>query len=316
MERAASAAESVENEENDQDTTDSDDEDTESEEASEAEDDRGNNSVRDDDSSDSTEEEMDEEEYDILHKSNQKTRHNTNNDGIFVEELENIYDELPELAEEQNADEETGEDDVGQEEGDVSEDSQSQNTNDDNIHGDELSLDHRSDTGDSGPRRSTRIRTEPERLKPTLLGKSYIMQSIGTKLKRHIKKDLNIRAKKKPRNEHYNLFTQGFRTRENCYEYTNLEAMVMAQFIAYTNERVDTEVSRSFSQQHQLKKGLKLFGDRGHKASAAEMEQLHVRECFKPLAVNTLSQTERKRAQIAMMLLTEKRCGKINRKHK
>ena len=251
---AASAAQNNNNEENDQETTDSDNEDTASEEASEAEDDHGNNSVRDDDSSDSTQEEKDEEEYEILHKSNQKTRHNTNDDGIFVEELENI-NELPRLAEEQNAeDEESGEDDVGQEEGDVIEDSQSQNTNDDNIHGDELSLDHRSDTSDSGPRRSTRIRTEPERLKPTLLGKSYIMQSIGTKLKRHVKKDLNIRAKKKPRNEHYNLFTQGFRTRENCYEYTNLEAMVIAQFIAYANERIDIEVSRSFSQQHQLQK--------------------------------------------------------------
>ena len=85
----------------------------------------------------------------------------------------------------------------------------------------------------------------------------------------------------------------------------------MAQFIAYTNERIDIGVSRSFSQQHQLQKGLKLFGDRGHKASAAEMAQLHDRKCFKPLSVNTLSQIERKRAQIAMMLLTEKRCGKI-----
>ena len=78
------------------------------------------------------------------------------------------------------------------------------------------------------------------------------MQSIGTKLKRHVKKDLNIRAKKKPRSEHYNLFTQGFRTKDNCFEYTNLEAMVMAQFIIYMNEKVDIEVSRSLSQQHQL----------------------------------------------------------------
>ena len=262
-----SAAENNNNEENDQETTDSDNEDTASEDESESEDDRGNNSVRDDDSSDNLEE-KDEEEYDLIYKSNQKTRHNTNNDGIFVEELENIY-ELPRLAEEQNAeDEESGEDDVGREECDVSEDSQSQNTNDDdNIQGDELSLDHRSDNCDSGPRRSTRVRTEPERLKPTLMGKSYIIQSMGTKLKRHVKKDLNIRAKKKPRNEHYNLFTQGFRTRENCYEYTNLEAMVMAQFIAYANERIDIEVSRSFSQQHQLQKGLKLFGDRGNGAA-------------------------------------------------
>ena len=81
----------------------------------------------------------------------------------------------------------------------------------------------------------------------------------------------------------------------------------MAQFIVYYNAMNDTAVSTSFAQQYQLQKGLKLFGERGHKASASEMAQLHDRKCFQPLSVNTLSQNERKRAQIAMMLLTEKR---------
>ena len=52
------------------------------------------------DTSDS-EEELDEEDYDMIHRANQKTRHNTE-DGIFVEDLENI-DELHSIAKEQNA---------------------------------------------------------------------------------------------------------------------------------------------------------------------------------------------------------------------
>ena len=112
--------------------------------------------------------------------------------------------------------------------GDVSEDSQSQEANN-SIE----SSDHRSD---EGPRRSTRTRTEPERLDPKFQGKSYfIKKNAGTMLKRHRKRSLKIRAKKKLRSEHYNLFTQGFRTKENCFEHTNLEAMVMAQFIVYYN---------------------------------------------------------------------------------
>ena len=103
VERAASAAENNNYEENDPDTTDSDESSTMSDNASEAEDDHGNDSVRDDDSSDSTVEEKDEEEYDILNRSNQKTRNNTKNDfGEFVEDLQNI-NELPILVEEQYA---------------------------------------------------------------------------------------------------------------------------------------------------------------------------------------------------------------------
>ena len=77
------------------------------------------------------------------------------------------------------------------------------------------------------------------------------------------------------------------------------------------NHMSATRISKSFSQQYQLQKGLKLFGERGHKASASEMEQLHDRKCFKPMSVNELTYNERKRAQLAMMLLTKKRCGKI-----
>ena len=68
---------------------------------------------------------------------------------------------------------------------------------------------------------------------------------------------------------------------------------------------------KSFSQQYQLGKGLKLFGERGHKASSSELEQLHHRKCFHPVSVKDMTRNERMKAQMAMMLLTEKRCGKV-----
>ena len=86
--------------------------------------------------------------------------------------------------------------------------------------------------------------------------------------------------------------------------------MILAMFMVRLNEMTDVG-SKSFSQQYQLGKGLKLFGERGHKASSSELEQLHHRKCFRPVSVNNMTRNERMKAQLAMMLLTEKRCGKV-----
>ena len=130
---------------------------------------------------------------------------------------------------------------------------------------------------DDGPRRSTRTRAAPINLVPNMKGQSYAMKKINIKVKRDIKKELKIPRKKKLREEHYNLLTQGIRTEKDCLEYTNLEGMIMAIFMTHTNERTEIGNFKSFSQQYQLGKGLKLFGDRGHEASVSDLEQLHHR---------------------------------------
>jgi hypothetical protein len=56
-----------------------------------------------------------------------------------------------------------------------------------------------------------------------------------------------------------------------------------------------------------LQKGLKVFGKKGHKASMKEINQLHKRTCFAPLKVKEMKPSERKKAQMALMFLTEKR---------
>ena len=129
-------------------------------------------------------------------------------------------------------------------------------------------------------------------------------------MKRKMKKDIKMRTKKKFQEEHYNLYSQGIRTEADCIEYTNLEGIILAMFMEKFNENVAIGC-QSYSQQYQLGKGLKKFGEKGHKASSSELEQLHHRKCFYPVSVKDMTRNERMKAQMAMMLLTEKRCGKI-----
>jgi hypothetical protein len=56
-----------------------------------------------------------------------------------------------------------------------------------------------------------------------------------------------------------------------------------------------------------LQKGLKVFGNKEHEASMKEIDQLHKRTCFAPLKVKEMKHSERKKAQMALMFLTEKR---------
>ena len=85
--------------------------------------------------------------------------------------------------------------------------------------------------------------------------------------------------------------------------------MILAMFMVRFNEFTDVGY-KSFSQQYQLGKGLKMFGEKGHKSSSSELEQLHHRKCFYPVSAQDMTRGERMKAQMAMMLLTEKRCGK------
>jgi Reverse transcriptase (RNA-dependent DNA polymerase) len=60
-----------------------------------------------------------------------------------------------------------------------------------------------------------------------------------------------------------------------------------------------------------MKRGLKMFGDKGREAVETELHQLHDREVMTPVEADSLSQEEKKRALQYLMFLKEKRCGKI-----
>jgi hypothetical protein len=93
---------------------------------------------------------------------------------------------------------------------------------------------------------------------------------------------------------------------EQTIEYGLNQVMLIARFIQDITRNVN-EHGASFAQQYILQKGLKVFGNKGHKALKKEIDQLHRRKCFAPLKVKEMKPSERKKAQMALMFLTEKR---------
>jgi hypothetical protein len=157
-----------------------------------------------------------------------------------------------------------------------------------------------SDSQTSEVRRSTRTSQPVERLEPNMTGKLYIQND-----KR--KKRVSF-AKDELRQLEYchNLVAQVKPDEEMNIEYGSNEAMLIARFIQDTTMNVNKHRA-SFAQQYMLQKGLKVFGNKGHKALMKEIDQLHKRTCFAPLKVKEMKDSKGKKAQMALMFLTEKR---------
>ena len=83
---------------------------------------------------------------------------------------------------------------------------------------------------------------------------------------------------------------------EYIFKYTTEDAIVLGQI---------------FSQTHNLKKGVKKFGDKVLNTTLAEGKQLNARTCFRPIDVKNLTSQEQKWAMESLIFLTEKRDGKI-----
>ena len=101
---------------------------------------------------------------------------------------------------------------------------------------------------------------------------------------------------------------------EYVLEYTEAEAHVLARtlhrmFMLNFLKMSPKLRGKVLAQQYSLKKGLKLFGNRGSDAAKEELAQLHNRMTWHPLMVSSLSPSERRAAMESLMLLTEKRDG-------
>ena len=103
----------------------------------------------------------------------------------------------------------------------------------------------------------------------------------------------------------HNLITQVHPNPEEDLEYKAGEAMLFARIMVDIQNKV-TEHGASFAQQYMLHKGLKVFGERGREGANKEMDQMHRRNCFSPISVKDMTPSERKKAQEALMFLTEK----------
>jgi hypothetical protein len=104
----------------------------------------------------------------------------------------------------------------------------------------------------------------------------------------------------------HNLVAQVKPDEGKIIEYGSNQAMLIARFIQDITMNVHKHKA-SFAQQYMLQKGLKVFGRKGNNASMKEVNQLHKRRCFAPLKVEEMKPSKWKKAQIALMLLTEKR---------
>ena len=168
----------------------------------------------------------------IQNESNQKIHYK---DGDMVEDIDYLDDH--------NSDSEPESEDPNSEE-------------DQNPRSESEDSEKSDDNEKDGPRRSKRPREPPERLNPTMKGQSYGIRKMNIDMKRKMKKDIKMRTKKKFREEHYNLYTQGIRREADCREYTNLEGIILAMSMVKFNEFVDVGY-QSYSQQYQLGKSLK-----------------------------------------------------------
>jgi len=93
-------------------------------------------------------------------------------------------------------------------------------------------------------------------------------------------------------------------------EYTYTDALLISRLMNELNEGIST-AGVSFAQQYMLKRGLKVFGERGAQATHKELDQLCQRNCFTPISIKAMSDDERRKAQEALMFLTEKRSGTV-----
>jgi hypothetical protein len=139
-----------------------------------------------------------------------------------------------------------------------------------------------------------------EQLKPNMTGKSYNQNDKRKKRVSFSKDEL------KQLEYCHNLVAQVKPDEEMNIEYGSDEAMLIARFIQDMTINVN-EHGASFAQQYILQKGLKVFGNKGHEASMKEIDHLHKRTCFALLKVKEMKHSERKKAQMALMFLTEKR---------
>jgi hypothetical protein len=96
-------------------------------------------------------------------------------------------------------------------------------------------------------------------------------------------------------------------------EYTLTVAQVAAKVMNFMNIRFNAQVetANQFVQTYSLRKGLKVFKDKGHAAALGEVGQLHHRSVFEPINIANLTPDEKRHAMESLIFLTEKRSGEV-----
>jgi hypothetical protein len=93
-------------------------------------------------------------------------------------------------------------------------------------------------------------------------------------------------------------------------EYNEMNVRALAHIIIHQKESA-TINELSCATTYSLKTAIKKFGDNAKDAAKKEMKQLHDRECWKPIDIQTLTKTERSRAMETIFFITEKSDKKL-----
>jgi hypothetical protein len=222
-----------------------------------------------------------------------------NDDNINQSEIDEILleDALPPIegVEDEGNEDANNDDEEVAEEGNMDDDQVPENVNAGAI---EVSDQSETESQISYLRRSERTRQPVDRLDPKMSGTSHHLA-------------VRPQTKNPTQLEHcHNLMAQVHPNPSDDESYNPDKAMLIARTMCDMYDKT-TRNEMCFGQMYILQKGLKEFEKRGSEATSRELEQLHQRHCFAPIAVSELTPIERRKAMESLMFLTEKRDKRV-----
>ena len=144
--------------------------------------------------------------------------------------------------------------------------------------------------------------------------KSCIKKKLGAKKEERKKVQFSMlnysdEYEMKEKEKLYNICHQQNGTKQDSIfsdkEYPDENALMMARVMQQIKDKVETD-GVSFIQQYYITKGLKLFKEDGEEAAIKELEMMLRRNCFSPVHVEDMSESEKRKAADAMLLLAQK----------
>ena len=138
-------------------------------------------------------------------------------------------------------------------------------------------------------RRSARTRTQRQVMQPSMTGQTYS----------HSTPQMHLMV---PENEASEYGTDAAQYAANLLHMLRYKHSVQKK-------------AHQFLITYSLQKGIKKFGTKGYQSALNEMKQLHDRDCWTPIKLQSLSKSERKKALESLIFLVEKKSGKIKARH-
>ena len=160
--------------------------------------------------------------------------------------------------------------------------------------------------GEQNVRRSGRERRAPEKLsyaQAVTCDDNYFSQGTGggkvVKFADQIREEKDFKVEMS-----HNILTQVM-DEDKCFTYTKEQAVILAQLMVDIRE-IFVVHGVSFMQRYSYKKGVKALGESARRGAYVEVEQMHTRNAFESIHVKNMTATEKRKAQMGLMLIEQK----------